>query len=776
MSFVLRLTGVTTHNLKNLTLSLPKGKLICLTGPSGSGKSSLAFDTLYQEARRRYLKVLSLTEKESPTLPPPPPLKEAEGLAPAVGLEQKLPRPSPRATVGTLCGALNFLRLMYVELGQRKCTACDNLFESSTLTEIAEELLATGEGERAYVLAPLWQPGKEAFSFLVSQGYQRFFVDHRVVDLTEEELPEGISSAAIIVDRLVLKKKDFFRLKESLRTAASLSGGVVRIYLLASKETLSFSLGRRCPHCGFELEELRPEHLSFNHPLGACPACKGLGQKEGEVCPACRGQRLSPPGQNVFLGGEALPDLARRPLSEILERLERLSFKGLKRQIFLGLFSELNSRLKPLIELGLGRLSLYHPAPLLSLGELQRLRLASFFGERLSGCLYIFDEPGLGLTPKEKERVLFLLRRLVSQGNTVLIVEHDPLFIMASDVVLELGPGAGEAGGEVLFLGAPEELAARADLPSGAYLSGKERLSRRRRLSQGRISVSGIELPSQALLVLCGVSGAGKSRLLRQLAEDAAAILVEPALFGGRESLVVSYIGAFRFLRELLAATPEARAQGLGPAAFSPFTKEGRCPVCKGRKRHVIELKSLPPMEVTCEECLGTGFRREVLRVRYRGYHVAELLSLSVAEALRFFTAHQALSTRLRLLEEVGLGYLKLGQELTTLSGGERQRLTLARFLLAAPKDKKVLLFDVPTLGLHFQDIAKLLVLFDRLLARGFGLVVAENHPALVLLADELWELEEGAIVWQGKPKDWLESQRVLADFYRRYVSLVKLE
>ncbi len=766
---MIRLKGVRTHNLKDVNLEIPVGALVCLTGPSGSGKSSLAFDTLCVEARRRYFEVLRLSQEDLPHLAAPL-VREAEGLPPAIGLEQRLPRLTPRSTVGTLTGILDFLRVLYAELGEVVCPQCQRAFRPQSRREILEEIARLPQGSKLYVLAPLKEPRPEAFRYLMGEGFSRFLFDDQVIDLLEEELPSAFKTAHVLVDRLVLKSESLFRLEEALRLAAELAGGVVQIKVLPEK-ILSFTLAWRCPGCGWETEELRPELFSYNHPSGACPHCQGLGEREGKVCAACKGRRLRPEVLRVRFQGKDLASLAGCPLEELNAFLAGLSFSGFKGRVFSGLYREIKHRLKPLLELGLGHLNLFRSGPSLASGELQRVRLAALFGERLSGCLYVLDEPTLALSPREKDLVLALLRRLQAQGNTVVVVEHDPLLVRAADLVVELGPGAGEAGGEVLFSGPPEELAKRADLPTGAFFSGQEKLTRPRKEPQGELEIKGIRLPKGVFIVLCGPSGAGKTRFLREIAERLPeAQLVAPAEPRGRDSLVISYVGAFKALRELLAATKEARLLGLKPAHFSPFSREGRCPHCGGTGEKEIRLPLLSPWRVKCEECQGTGLKREALKVRYRGYHPGEILALTVSEAKALLARHPLLKERLQLLEDVGLGYLRLGQSLRSLSGGERQRLSLARFLTG--KKAPFLLLDLPSLGLHLRDLHFLLRLFDRLLAEGKTLVVADNHPALVLLADYLLVFSAGEVVYAGSPEEWLAHDPAARPF-EPYLSLV---
>ena len=763
------LRGIQTHNLKNIDLEIPLGALVCITGVSGSGKSSLAFDTLGQEARRRYFEVLRRTETHLPPMPAPP-VREAHGLPPAVVLEQKIPRLSWRSTVGTFTRVLDFLRVLFAELGRVVCPECGQKTRPLSFAHILEELQALPEGSKLFVLAPLKRPNQETLRYLLGEGFSRFLFDDQIFDLTEEAPPKDIKQAFVLIDRLVINERCWFRLEEALRLASQLAGGVVRIRLLEKKD-LIFTTEWRCPFCGKELDELSPEHFSFNHPLGACPKCKGLGKIEGEICPQCQGQRLSARASLVRLAGKTFSALGQSPLEELFSWLEELNFQGLEEKIFQGLKREIVERIKPLLDFGLGYLSLFHPGPLLSTGELQKIRIASLLGERLSGCLYVLDEPTLALPPEEKKHLLFFLRRLQAQGNTIVMVEHDPLLISAADFIVELGPGAGHQGGKIIFLGTPEELVRQTDTPTGAYLSGRQKIQRPER----KISLKSTgreQIPDGALTVLCGPTGSGKSIFLQNLLKSHRnACLVTPAEGKGRESFVISFVGAFKALREFLAETKEARLLGLSPAHFSPFTQQGRCPGCKGKGKKSVKIPLLPPLDITCEECQGTGLTREALRVRYRGYNLYELLQMTVEEALPLLGKHPLLKARLSLLEEVGLGYLRLGQDIASLSGGERQRLRLIRFLIS-PQDR-LLLFDLPTLGLHLADVARLLRLFDRLLEQGQTVVVADNHPVLVLLADHLIEIQKGETVWAGPPTKWLET-RPFAKGYERYKSLVK--
>ncbi len=774
---VLRLKGVRTHNLKDVSLDIPLHRLICITGPSGSGKSSLAFDTIYQEGRRRYLKALALSE-QGPTIEEAPVLREAAGLPPTVALAQKLPASSPRSTVGTITGVLDFLRVLFSEIGQLSCPSCGKEARPLSVSAIAQRILSLPPGTKLYLLAPLADPSQKALRYLQGEGFSRFLIDGKLIDLTEEDLPSSFQQALVVVDRLIIKPDLGPRLIESIRLATSLSGGLVKVHLLQGPKW-TFSTSWQCTGCGKTLPELRPEIFSFNHPLGACDACAGLGEQDQGLCPQCKGKRLKPLANLVKIGEVSFVEMAHMPLKGLHLWLKNLNLVGFEEKVFQGLRPEIESRLEALMALGLEELSLFQPVARLSTGEQQRLRLAALLANRLSGCLYVLDEPGLALSPKEKELLLLALQKLLAQGNTVIMVEHDPKLIRAADVVVECGPGAGEQGGQILFVGPPEDLARRPELPTGAFWAGQKRLSRQKnkRISLLNTPWGRLPFPSPGLLVLCGASGAGKTQILQKLfswcqEKGSRAEYIRPVETRGTKSIPISYIGAYKPLRELFAQVPEARMRGFKASHFSFFSPQGRCPLCRGQGEHEINVPLAPSFRVVCEECAGTGFRRDVLDIKYRGFNIAEVLNLTVTQARDLFSRVPAVCDRLGLLEEVGLGYLRLGQPFPSLSGGERQRLVLARTLAQRPKGNW-LFFDLPTLGLHLVDVQQLLNLFDRLIEAGQTLVVAEHHPGLVLLADVIWEIAKGNICFSGPPKDWLETNREFARLYEPYKSLI---
>lgn len=760
----MRFRHLATHNLKIEELDLPQKALIVITGPSGSGKSSLALDTIGVEGQRRYLSALALSQEVR--IPPPPDLKEASEIPPTVILPQRVPPPNPRSTVGTVSGLLEVLRGLFSELGEIPCRGCGRLLRISTISELLAFFEELPSGTKLVVLAPLSDPSPGGLSYLLAEGFGRFVIDGKELDLTEEPLPEEFQSAEVVIDRLIKKGGGEVRFLEALRLAESLSGGPVKIKVLSGTE-YRFSLKNRCPYCLSEVPGLSPEDFSFNHPRGACPQCKGLGEKDGAPCGECGGLRLRREGLAVCFGGKRVSEILKLPLGELYEFLKGLTLAGLAERLFRPFKERALPLLHTLVELGLGSLNLLSPFHQLSTGERKRVEIAGLLSAGLSGCVFVLDEPGLGLSPQEKEKLLIFLKKLVFSGNTVILVEHDPFFIKSADLVVELGPGAGEQGGRLLFVGSPEELSLRTDLPTGAFLSGARRL-RRRTL-----------FPKEGLTVLCGPSGSGKTRYLQRLAEELSAegrsvLFVCGEIPGKSKGLVASFIGIFNEIRRLFAETPEARALNLSPGHFSPFSPEGRCPLCRGEGRRALRISGLPETEILCEECGGTGLKPEVLKVTYRGLTLPEVLGLTVKEALHLFSRLPRINQTLLFLSENGLSYLRLGQPLRTLSGGEKLRLRLFREL-SARRSAEFILLDLPSMGLHFTDLERLLALFEKLLAEGKKLLLAENHPALILLADEVWLVEDARPVFRGKPRELLALDHPFVGGLEKYLSLVEM-
>jgi len=760
----MRFQDVTTHNLKIEELNLPERALIVITGPSGSGKSSLALDTIVVEGQRRYRSALALSQEVK--IPPPPDLKEASGIPPTVALPQRVPPPNPRSTVGTVSRLLEVLRSLFSELGETTCQGCGEPVRTSTISELLAFFGELLPGTKLIVLAPLSQPSPKAISYLLSEGFGRFVIDGQELDLTEEPLPNSFERVEVVIDRLIKREGTEIRFLEALRLAEGLSGGPVKIKVLEGSE-YKFTLKNRCPHCLSEVPGLSPESFSFNHPRGACPECGGLGEKDGSPCPHCGGLRLRPESLSVRFGGKQVSEILELPLEELHDFLEELTFSGLAKRLFLPFRERALSVLTTLIELGLGHLHLLSPFHQLSTGERKRIEIASLLSTGLSGCVFVLDEPSLGLALQEKEKLLVFIKKLVLSGNTVILVEHDPFFIKAADLVVELGPGAGEHGGRLLFVGSPEELSLRADLPTGAFLSGTRRLKRQIRPTKG------------TLTVLCGPSGSGKTQYLKKLAEDLSAegqtvLFICGEIPGKSKGLVASFIGIFNEIRRLFAETPKARALNLKPAHFSPFSPEGRCPLCRGEGRRILRISGIPETEVLCEECGGTGLKPEVMKVTYRGLTLPEVLGLTVEEALNLFARIPKINETLLFLSENGLSYLRLGQPLRTLSGGEKLRLRLFREL-SARRSADFILLDLPSMGLHLTDLERLLALFEKLTAAGKKLILAENHPALILLADEVWLMERGRPVFRGKAKELLEFEHPFTRGLEKYLSLVEI-
>jgi excinuclease ABC subunit A len=824
------LRGVRTHNLRNFDLDLPRGRLVVLTGPSGSGKSSLAFDTLYAEGQRLYVESLSAYARQFLPRMSRPEVDRIDGLSPAIAIEQRQSSSHPRSTVGTATGIHDYLRLLYARAGVAHCP--DHPGEALVAHSVEDVLgraLALAEGTAISILAPLAPAAGEGLAARVAalraRGFERFRVDGAVVD------PEVAAAAApgarieVVVDRLRVREAMRGRIAESVETSLRVRPDLVVLQLTDSGGSIALPTRAACPSCGRAAPVLEPRLFSFNSPAGACPTCSGLGrvglpssqgrggggaregdapvdgdEAQGRACPQCEGTRLRREARNVLLGRTgracAIHEVARMPLALARATLEDLCAGGAEPERLL--VAEISTRLALLERIGIGYLSLERGTDTLSGGEAQRIRLASQIGSRLTGVLYVLDEPSIGLHPRDHRRLIATLQQLRDLGNTVLVVEHDEETIRAADHVVELGPGAGEHGGEVVAQGAPAAIERNARSLTGDYLSGRRRIEVPARRAPGdggwlRLlgargnNLRGIDLAVPVGLLTCvtGVSGSGKSTLVLDTLAAALARALhgaarEPAPHRALEGMQAfervvrvdqapigrtprsnpaTYSGIFTEVRELFAATPAARERGYGAGRFSFNLAGGRCEACQGEGRTRVQMHFLPDLLVPCETCAGRRYNRETLEVRYRGHDISEVLDMTVERAAGFFAAIPAVAQRLALLRDVGLGYVRLGQEATSLSGGEAQRVKLAQELARRGAGRTIYILDEPTTGLHMHDIAMLLRVLARLRDAGNTLVVIEHNLDVVKTADWIVDLgpeageEGGRIVAEGTPE-----------------------
>ncbi len=904
--------GAREHNLRGLDVRIPRDKLVVLTGLSGSGKSSLAFDTIYAEGQRRYVESLSTYARQFLDQMRKPEVESIEGLSPAISIEQRNVARNSRSTVGTMTEILDHLRLLYARVGEPHCWQCGKPIASQTVAQMTDRVLALAEGTRVLVLAPVVRGRKgryekelEAFR---SQGFARVRIDGVVHELADEIrlARHATHDIDLVVDRIAVRETARGRLTESLATALRLGAGMARLAVGAGGEEWLLAERNACPDCGVSFPELAPRLFSFNSPHGACPRCGGLGTRDeldparivpdperplrdavepwgttrrrpryyvellaslahhfdvsletpwcqlpettrqgilhgvaGEVvfqfsragrservrrpwdgvlgelarrqdadslarfhgpqpCPDCGGGRLRPEARAVQLGGLALDALCRLSIARAARFLDDLVLPPQRRPIAERILREVRERLRFLLDVGLDYLTLDRPAASLSGGEAQRIRLATQVGASLLGVLYVLDEPSIGLHPRDNRRLLGALLRLRDQGNSVLVVEHDEETIRAADWVIDMGPGAGIHGGELVAEGPPAAIAATAGSLTGDYLARRRRIAppaTRRTPGARWLTLLGcrehnlhdvdLRLPLGLFSVVTGVSGSGKSTLVNDtLYRTLAARLhgaQEPAgrftSLSGLESIdkviavdqspigrtprsnPATYTGVFDGIRKLFAQLPEARLRGWGPGRFSFNVKGGRCEACHGDGMLRVEMHFLPDLFVPCEACRGLRFGRETLSIRFKDHSIADVLALSVEEALALFEALPALRRPLQTLHDVGLDYVHLGQPATTLSGGEAQRIKLARELARRATGRTLYILDEPTTGLHFADVDRLLGVLQRLVELGNTVLVIEHHLDVIRCADWVIDLGPeggeagGRLVAEGAPE-----------------------
>ncbi|HXG50562.1 MAG TPA: excinuclease ABC subunit UvrA [candidate division Zixibacteria bacterium] len=810
--------GARVHNLKNLDLEIPRGRLVVVTGVSGSGKSSLAFDLLYAEGQRRYIESLSADTRQFLRQLEKPDVDSVEGLSPAVAIQARHGSYGPRSTVGTATEIADFLRLLFARAAQPSCVRCGREVSALTIEEVCDRLLEFPAGARIVVLAPV--RGRSARDFqaklreLARAGFTRISVHGEIREISEDLELGGLHPPMLdlVVDRLTLREGIGRRLADSLETASRAGEGMIRVQVAEGTEparVLSFSQRLACTECGTTLPELHPQLFSFNSPQGACPRCRGLGFLPAEKasrtghaapgrCPQCEGARLKPEALAVRLAGKNIAEICSLSIVAAQDFFDRLQLAGKAALVAGPIAREISRRLGVLERLGLPYLSLDRPSDSLSGGEAQRVRLATQIGAGLAGVLYILDEPSIGLHQRDNAALLELLRQLRDAGNSVIVVEHDPEAMLAADTIVDMGPGAGADGGRVVAVGTPRELMGHEESLTGQFLSGRRKIPLPEKRSAGTgafLTLAGVRrhnlksvtvsIPIGALTCVTGVSGSGKSTLVMDVLYPAVArrlrrirgredfaelngwenfervVAVDQSPIGRTpRSNPATYIGAYDPLRELFARLPEARVRGYDARRFSFNSPGGRCEACAGEGLVRVEMHFLPDVFVSCDVCRGRRYNRETLEIRFKGLSIADVLDLTVAQALELLANIPAIAQKLRTLAAVGLGYLKLGQPAHTLSGGEAQRVKLAKELARKTAGRSLYLLDEPTSGLHFADVEKLLEMLRALVGMGNTVVVIEHNLDVIKSADYVIDLgpeggeRGGEVVAAGTPEE----------------------
>ena len=921
----IKIRGARQHNLKDISLDIPRNRLVVITGISGSGKSSLAFDTIYAEGQRRYVESLSTYARQFLEQMDKPDVDSIEGLSPAISIGQRSGRQNPRSTVGTVTEIYDYMRVLFARVGRPYCPKCDIPIHSSTVQEMVDSILELDHGTKVQILAPVGrEEGKEVkslFRRLRRDGFTRVRVngEERLLEGGVQVDPKASYEIQVVVDRLILKSEIRARLTDSVELALSLSNGAIVVDVVGNGK-MFFNQKAVCPNCGYAIPELTPQMFSFNNPQGACTQCSGLGTKkyfdpdlivpnpelslrEGAVvpwagrnsvyfyqmldslcshygvdihtpfrdlpeefrnilfhgsgdeqikfyyekddrryyytkpfegiipalarqyleadsyqtreelenymnimpCPSCHGARLKPQALAVKIGGKAIHEISGLALDAALRFFEELSLTGKEREISHRLVKEIRDRLRFLVSVGVEYLTLERATNTLSGGEEQRIRLATQLSSNLAGVLYVLDEPTIGLHQRDNQRLIRNLLQLRDMGNSVIVVEHDAETIMSADHVIDMGPGAGINGGQVIFQGTPNELTQLDGSVTGQYLSGKRRIpvpATRRKGNGLYITIEGarqnnlkditVRIPLGTVTCITGVSGSGKSTLINDILYPA----LTRRLYGSKVRLgkvravkgieyidkvmnidqspigktprsnPATYTGVFSHIRQLFSKVPEARARGYKPGRFSFNVKGGRCEVCKGDGVIKIEMHFLPDVYVTCEACKGLRYNRDTLEIRYRGYNIADVLDMTVNQAATFFVRIPSVRNILKTIADVGLGYVKLGQPATTLSGGEAQRIKLSRELSKRSTGRTLYLLDEPTTGLHFADVHRLLEVLEYLVQMKNTVLIIEHNLEVIKCADYVIDLGPeggelgGEVVACGTPEEICEEPR----------------
>ncbi len=827
--------GARTHNLKNIDVDMPRNRMVVLTGLSGSGKSSLAFDTIFAEGQRRYVESLSAYARQFLNTMQKPDVDEIRGLSPAISIDQKSASRNPRSTVATVTEIYDYLRVMFARIGEPHCLTCGRKIEKLSSEEmrelVRERIRKTKRAGSLIIASPVVRGRKGEYYQLLyaalNKGFSEILLDGKRYSLREQILLSKHKKHDIdlIVDEIPLAEFKQFpqtseeRLSEGVERALEESDGLVRVII--GEETTLLSSRFSCPYDGFSYPEVEPRLFSFNSPYGACQACNGLGTKHffgDDPCETCQGSRLREEALHIFIGGKNIVQITALPTGEAEHFLATVELSPRARQIASMVLRELDSRLRFLVNVGLDYLTLNRRANTLSGGEAQRIRLASQLGSQLVGALYVLDEPTIGLHSRDNDRLIGTLKNLQALGNTILIVEHDEDTIYASDYLVDIGPGAGTHGGQVVVSGFLDELLTADHNTSGsltlAYLRGEERVpvpETRRHKDKGSLRIRGarlfniqdmqVDIPLGRFISVTGVSGSGKSTLLYDILHKnlqarfdrryksnetfhcksflgseylSRVVLIDQSPIGRTpRSNPATYTGAWTHVRDLFASTEEARVRGWRAGRFSFNRPGGRCETCEGNGFIAVEMHFLPTVYVPCDVCDGKRFTKETLEVKYKHKDIAGILDMTIEEAYAFFHEIPAIADRLKTLNEVGLGYLKLGQSATTLSGGEAQRVKIASELYRQHIERTIYLLDEPTIGLHYADVRKLIEILDRLVVRGNTVVTIEHNMDFIKASDYIIDIgpEGGAgggkIVATGTPE---EVTRIATSYTGQYL------